>query len=78
MKSIKKLKDADSKNSNKPAKAIGIPVSGIYGIGLLFVCVSISFMAYVVIMGTDGMIPKLLTIPAVLFVVSFLVLKAVK
>ena len=71
-------KEAKQEKKAKKRTMTGIPVSGVYGIALLFVCVSISFMAYIVIMGTEGLIPKLLTIPAVLFVVSFLMLKAVK
>ena len=77
MKLTKGNKDAPKVKKVKKDRA-GIPVSGIYGIGLLFVSVSISFMAYIVIMGTESLIPKLITIPAIVFVVMFLVLKAVK
>lgn len=56
----------------------GIPTWGAWGIGMLFVCISIGYANYVVFFGTEGIIPKAMLIPSTLFVAYFLVNKAVK
>lgn len=55
-----------------------IRISGIYGLLVFIVCLSILYMAYMVIFGTDDMISKYMTVPALLFVTYFLVIKAAK
>ena len=63
----------------KPTKVYkGIPTSGIAGIGILFVSVSILFANYQVYFGVDSMVSKVMLIPSTLFVAGFLVLKALK
>ena len=56
----------------------GIPVSGLAGILLLFVAVSIAYANYVVYFGTEGLLPKIMLIPSTLFVGVFLFYKAYK
>lgn len=56
----------------------GIPVSGVAGILLLFVVVSIAYANYVVYFGTEGWLPKLMLIPSTVFVGVFLFYKAYK
>jgi ABC-type Co2+ transport system permease subunit len=56
----------------------GIPVSGIWGVAILFVCVSIGYANYVVFFGTEGLTAKLMLIPSTLFVGAFLVFKALR
>lgn len=56
----------------------GIPVHGVYGVAVLFVCASILFANYVVYFGTDGLTTKLLLVPSTIFVAAFLVYKAIK
>lgn len=55
-----------------------IRISGIYGLLIFTVCLSILYMAYMVIFGTDDMISKYMTIPALAFVLYFLIVKAAK
>ena len=59
-------------------KRQGLPIHGIFGLALLFVCVSIVFANYMVYFGTSDMISKLMLLPSTLFVVIFLTIKAVK
>lgn len=66
---------ATKKPVSKPA---GIPVSGWYGLALLFVCISIGYANYMVFFGTDDLISRIMLIPSTLFVVVFLLLKSVK
>ena len=56
----------------------GMPVSGLAGIYLLFVSVSIAYANYIVFFGTEGLLPKLMLIPSTLFVGAFLFYKAFK
>ena len=56
----------------------GIPVSGIWGVAILFVCISIGYANYTVFFGTEGWIPKVMLIPSTLFVAAFLAFKAIK
>lgn len=44
----------------------------------LFVVASASYMAYIVILGTEGLTPKVLTAPALIWVVVKLVQKFMK
>lgn len=47
--------------------------SKIWNVLLLFVVVSVCYMAYVVILGTSGWIPKAMTAPALLWAAGVLV-----
>ena len=55
-----------------------INISGVFGLLVFAVCLSIHYMAYMVIFGTDDMISKYMTIPALAFVLYFLIVKAAK
>lgn len=66
------------KEKEAPIVRQGMPTSGIAGVLLLFVCVSIGYANYVVFFGTDGLIPHLMLIPSTLFVGAFLFYKAIK
>lgn len=55
-----------------------IPVSGLFGLGILFVAISIGYANYIVFFGTDDLISKIMLIPSTLFVAVFLLLKALK
>jgi hypothetical protein len=44
-----------------------LPLYGIYGIMVLFVLTSITYSTYMVAVGTDGFIPKVMLIPQALF-----------
>jgi hypothetical protein len=52
--------------------------SKVVGVLELFVVVSISYMTYVVVLGTDGYIPKALTLPAAVWVATQLVKRFTK
>lgn len=71
-KKVKEVKPTVTKVYN------GIPTSGIAGIAILFVCVSIGYANYTVFFGVDNLIAKLMLIPSTLFVAGFLVVKALK
>jgi hypothetical protein len=66
----------------KPVKEVkvyrGIPISGLWGIGMLFVCISIGYANYLVYFGTDDWLPKLMIVPSTIFIAYFLVTKAIK
>lgn len=70
------------KESEKKVKEVktvnGVPTHGVWGIGLLFTCFSIGYANYVVYFGTSGLVPKIMLIPSTLFVIVFLVIKAIK
>lgn len=51
---------------------------GVKGILELFVCASIGFMAYIVLLGVDDTISKVLTIPALMWVAVILVQRFTK
>lgn len=55
-----------------------VNISGISGLLLFAVCISILYMAYMVIFGTDDIISQAMTAPALLFVIIFLVIKSLK
>ena len=44
----------------------------------LLTVISISYMAYVVIIGTDGIAPKVMTIPAIIWAANILIKKFIK
>ena len=44
----------------------------------LLTVISISYMAYVVIIGTDGVAPKVMTIPAIIWAANILIKKFIK
>ena len=52
--------------------------NGIVGLALLFVSVSIVYANYIVFFGTNDPISKIMLIPSTVFVLTFLVHKAVK
>lgn len=56
----------------------GLPVHKGWGVLMLFVCVSVGYANYVVFMGTQGYVPKVMLIPSTVFVAAFLVYKAAK
>lgn len=66
-----KTKTTKQPKTNKQA----LPVHGLWGIALLFVIVSIIYMATVIVLGTEGLYPKVATAPAVLFSVLVLFYK---
>ena len=53
-------------------------LDGIMGVLQLFVVVSIAYSSYIVIAGTDGLTPKLLVIPQIMWAVIILVMKFTK
>lgn len=55
-----------------------INISGLYGLLVFAVCLSILYMAYMVIFGTDDRISQYMTIPALAFVLYFFIVKAAK
>lgn len=59
--------------ANKPSK-----LNGIMGVLQLFVVVSIAYSSYIVIAGTDGLVPKLLVAPQIMWVMIVLVTKFTK
>jgi len=59
-------------------KQNGIPVNGLAGLALLFVCISIVYANYVVFFGTTGLVTKVMLIPSSLFVIAFLIYKSTK
>ena len=61
----KKTKEATAAAAKKHC----LPLSGIWGILVLFVVASISYTSYVVIAGTQGLVPKLMVIPQALFAI---------
>jgi len=62
---------------NKDIKQ-GLPVTGVYGVAILFVCVSILYANYIVFFGTEGLLSKVVLLPSTLFVAGFLVYKSLK
>lgn len=44
-----------------------LPMNGVYGILMLFVFGSIAYSTYIVAMGVEGYIPKLMLVPQALF-----------
>lgn len=52
--------------------------TGIFGILSLFTIVSVSYMAYVVILGTSGIYPKVMCIPAVIWAAILVIKRFVK
>lgn len=53
-------------------------LGGIMGVLQLFVVASISYSSYIVIMGTDGLIPKLLIAPQIAWATVILITKFTK
>lgn len=60
------------------AQKSSIPTSGIAGILLMIVCVSIGYNVFLVLAGTEGVVNQIMAIPSVLFIFVFLALKAWK
>lgn len=70
-------------NNNKTQKpsteaAPAIPVNGVWGVLLFVVCISIGYNVYLVLTGTDGLFNQIMAVPAVVFIIGFLVYKAWK
>lgn len=55
-----------------------VNISGVSGLALFAVCVSILYMAYMVYFGTDDLISKVMLAPAVAFVAAFFIIKSIK
>jgi hypothetical protein len=68
----------ETKEPKAPRTCNGIQTSGIVGILLLFVCISIGYACYVVWFGTSDIVNKIMLVPAMAFVLYFLVIKAIK
>lgn len=63
---------------DKSTNTNGLPVTGVAGLAILFVCISIAYANYMVYFGTDDFVSKLMLLPSTLFVAAFLLYKAVK
>lgn len=79
----RKSKDENSsKPANKSNKKVEKQASfGILGIALLFVIVSIAYSSTVILLGTDGLLPKIALAPQILFgvgVLAYVFYKATK
>lgn len=61
-------------NQETPKKSKSYKLKTV-GIMQLFVIVSIAYMAYVVILGTDGIVPKVMCAPALIWATLILVLR---
>ena len=64
--------------SNPGVGKSAIPTNGIWGVLLLFVLASIAYSTYMVCLGTDGDIPKLMVIPQAAFAVLIALYKFAK
>lgn len=68
----------DELKAKQRANRAGIPVTGVYGLMFLFVCVSIGYSTYMVALGTDDLVSKVMILPQALFAIGFVSYKAVK
>lgn len=66
------------KNKKATDNSTYVNISGITGLALFAVCISIAYMSYMVIFGTTDIISQAMTAPALLFVVFFLINKSLK
>lgn len=55
-----------------------LPLYGIFGILSLFVVASVAYSTYMVAMGTQGYIPKVMLVPQVAFAVTIAIYKFAK
>lgn len=65
-------------NNNTPKNKSNSVKDGFYGIYIMAVLASIVFMVAIIAMGTDDIISKLLTVPAVIFVMVELCKRFIK
>jgi hypothetical protein len=72
------MTDLKPKTASRPSINTKSLLNSLSGIALLFVCVSIGYANYVVFFGTNDLVSKIMLIPSSLFVLVFLVHKAVK
>jgi hypothetical protein len=64
----KSTDESSSKSTNKANKKVEKQSSfGILGIALLLVIVSIAYSSAVILLGTDGLTPKIMLAPQILF-----------
>lgn len=77
MKGTTMTKNKKSKANDAPVRP-SIPVDSWYGVGLLFVAISVGYANYIVFFGTDGVVPKVMLLPSTIAVGLFLVYKAFK
>ena len=78
---IKKSLNKQRKNKvKKQQKKINKESAKVSFIGMLqlLTVISIIYMAYVVIIGTDGVAPKVMTIPAIIWAANILIKKFIK
>lgn len=64
--------------TKRPRDWAVIRISGIYGLLIFAVSCSILYMAYMVIFGTSDLISRVMTVPALLFVLYFFIVKAIR
>ena len=62
-KTTKNIKSKESSKTKKTSRVLPI----IQGLAMLFIILSISFSSYLVIMGTNDVLPKALIAPQVIF-----------
>lgn len=76
--SVTKINKGNKKMSKQ--KKINKESAKVTFIGMLqlLTVISISYMAYVVIIGTDGVAPKVMTIPAIIWAANILIKKFIK
>jgi len=68
-------KEKITEPTNKPQ---GVRIDGIFGVFLLFVCISVGYANFVVWFGTSDPVSKVMLIPSTLFIALFLLVKATK
>lgn len=79
--SSKQTKSEETPKESKKAKKVarqGIPINGICGLAILFVCASITYANYRVFFGTTNVVDKFMLLPSTAFVVIYLVYKSLK
>lgn len=64
-------KRENKKNNVTPVEQVKqcLPLYGIFGILMLFVIASIAYSTYMVALGTQGLVPKIMLVPQVTFAV---------
>lgn len=62
----------------KPIKKPNNKKDSIIGVLQLFTVISIGYMSYIVILGTEGLAPKIMTVPAIAWAATVLVKRFTK
>lgn len=70
-----KTKNNEGAAPTKAAKKNGNKASGIIGLLLLIVVISIAYSTYVVWFGTTGLAPKIMLVPQTIFAAAVLIWK---